>query len=135
LLVVTHGGDIWLDKPVPITIELIRTNNRITNRGMDPTLILDDKSKEKALAEEMKKKYGTTRGMRGIMIKQINNAKTQLGAKILACKLLRKCCKEEVPAGVIAVAAQCTEGTSMSWAPYLLNLFQEDCKDAQNLGT
>jgi hypothetical protein len=29
---------------------------------MDPTLILDDKSKEKALAEEMKKKYGTTRG-------------------------------------------------------------------------
>jgi hypothetical protein len=58
-----------------------------------------------------------------------------LGAKILACKLLRKCRKEEVPAGVIAVAAQCAEGTSMSWVPYLLNLFQEDCKDAQDLGT
>jgi hypothetical protein len=23
LLVVTHGGDIWLDKPIPITVELI----------------------------------------------------------------------------------------------------------------
>jgi hypothetical protein len=36
---------------------------------MDPTLILDDKSKEKALPEEIKKKYGTDRGTRGIIIK------------------------------------------------------------------
>jgi hypothetical protein len=102
---------------------------------MDPTLILDDKSKEKALAEEMKNKYGTTRGTRGIIIKQIRNTTTQLGTNILACKLLIKCHKDEVPAGVIAVAAQCAEGTSMIWAPYLLNLFQVDCKDAQDLGT
>jgi hypothetical protein len=81
---------------------------------MDPALIMGDKSKEKVLAEEMKKKYGTTRGMRGIMIKRVNNAATQLDAKILACKLVRKCCKEEVPARVIAVVAQCTEGTSIN---------------------
>jgi hypothetical protein len=36
---------------------------------MDPALIVDDKSKEKSLAEEMKKKYGTNRGTRGIIIK------------------------------------------------------------------
>jgi hypothetical protein len=36
---------------------------------MDPALFLDDKTKEKALAEEMKKKYGTDRGTRGIIIK------------------------------------------------------------------
>jgi hypothetical protein len=29
---------------------------------MDPALILDNKSKEKALAEEMKKKYDTSMG-------------------------------------------------------------------------
>jgi hypothetical protein len=69
LLAVTHGGDIWLDKPIPITVELITQITGLPTRGMDPALILDDKSKEKALAEEMKKKYGTTRGMRGIMIK------------------------------------------------------------------
>jgi hypothetical protein len=102
---------------------------------MDPALILDDKSKEKTLAKEMKKKYGTTRGTRGIMIKQINNAATQLGANILAYKLLKKCCKDEVPPGVITVAAQCVEGTLMSWVPYLFKLFQEDYKDAQDLGT
>jgi hypothetical protein len=32
------------------------------SRGMDPVQFLDDKTKEKALAEEMKKKYGTDRG-------------------------------------------------------------------------
>jgi hypothetical protein len=83
----------------------------------------------------MKKKYGTDRGTRGIIIKRINDVATQLGRKILACKLLRKCRREEVPAGVVAVAAQCAEGTTVSWAPYLLNLFLDDCKDAQDLGT
>jgi hypothetical protein len=135
LLAVTHGGDIWLDKPVPITVELIAKITGLPIRGMDLVLFLDDKTKEKALAEEMKKKYGTDRGTRGIIIKRINDTATQLGTKILACKLLRKCHREEVPAGVVAVAAQCAEGTSMSWASYLLNLFLDDCKDAQDLGT
>jgi hypothetical protein len=102
---------------------------------MDPALVLDEKSKEKALEEEMKKKHGTSRGTRGIIIRWINNAATKLGAKMLSCKFLRKCRREEVPAGVIAVASECTEGTSMSWVPYLWNLFQEDCKDVQDLGT
>jgi hypothetical protein len=135
LLAVTHGGDIWLDRPVPITMDLITQITGLPSRGMDPALILDDKSKEKALAEEMKKKYDTARGTRGIIIKWINNPTTQLGIKILACKFLRKCHKDEVPAGVIAIAAQCTEGTFVRWAPYLLNLFQMDCRDVQELGT
>ena len=57
-----------------------------------------------------------------------------MGAKILAYKILRKFHREEVPVGVVAIAAQCTEGTIVSWAPYLLNLFLDDCKDAQDLG-
>jgi hypothetical protein len=56
-----------------------------------------------------------------------------MGEKILSCKMLRKCHREEVLVGVVAVAAQCVEGTTMSWAPYLLNLFLDDCKDAYNL--
>jgi hypothetical protein len=91
--------------------------------------------KEKALAEEMKKKYGTERGSRGIIIKRISDAATRMATKIMACKLLRKCRKEEVPVGVVAAATQCVEGTTLSWAPYLLNLFLEDCKDVQDLGT
>jgi hypothetical protein len=64
---------------------------------MDFVLILDEKSKEEALAEQMKKKYGTDRGTRGIIIKRINDVMTQLGEKILACKMLRKFHKDEVP--------------------------------------
>jgi hypothetical protein len=123
-----------LDKPVPITVEIIAQIIGLPIQGMDLTLFLDDKTKEKSLAEEIKKKYDTDRGTRGIIIKWIKNATTQLGAKTLVCNLLRKCHREEVPAGFVVVASQCAEGTSMSWAPYLLKLFLEDCKDAQDLG-
>ena len=134
MLEVTHGGAIWLDKPVPITVDLITQITGLPSRSMDPALILDDKYKEKTLTEEMENKYGTSRGTRGIIIKWINNAATQLGAKILPYKLLRKCRKDKVPSGVIAIAAQCAEGTFMSWVHYLLNLFQVDYKDVHKLG-
>jgi hypothetical protein len=96
---------------------------------------LDDKTKEKSLVEEMKKTYRMERGSRGIIIKRISDAATRMATKLMACKLLRKCRKEEVPAGVVAAATQCANGTMISWVPYLLNLFLDDCKDAQDLGT
>jgi hypothetical protein len=80
---------------------------------MDPVQFLDNKKREKALAEEMKKKYGTDRGTQGIIIKRINDVATQMASNILACKLLRKFRREEVSAGVITVAAQCVESTSV----------------------
>jgi hypothetical protein len=58
-----------------------------------------------------------------------------MATKIMACKLLRKCRKEEVPIGVVAATTQCSKGTTISWYPYLLNLFLDDWKDAQDLGT
>jgi hypothetical protein len=58
-----------------------------------------------------------------------------MAAKILSCKLLRRCCREEVPVGVVVVADQCVEGTIVRWAPYLFKLFLDDFKDAQDLGT
>jgi hypothetical protein len=102
---------------------------------MDPAQFHDDKTKEKELTEDMKKKFGTNKRTQGNIIKRIKYFTIQMAAKIMACKLLRKCHKEEVPTGVIAVAAQCVEGTTISWAPYILNLFLDDCKDAQDLGT
>jgi hypothetical protein len=51
LLAVTHRGDICLDMPIPITIYLIAQIAGLSIRGMDTALFLDDKTKEKALAE------------------------------------------------------------------------------------
>ena len=74
LLEVTHGRDIWLDNLVSIDVVLIAKIIGLPIQGMDPTLFLDDKTKEKMIEEEMKKKYGITRGTRGIIVKRINNA-------------------------------------------------------------
>ena len=61
-MAVTHCGDIWLDKFISIDVELIAHIIGFPSWGMDPTQFLDDKTKEKALEEEMKNKYGTDRG-------------------------------------------------------------------------
>jgi hypothetical protein len=135
LMAVTHGRYLWLEQLISIDVELITYITGLPSWGEDPTQFLEDKTKEKALAEEMKKKYGTERGSRGIIIKRISDATTRMATKIMACKLLKKFRKEEVSTGVVATAAQCAEGTTLSWAPYLLNLFLDDCKDVQDLGT
>jgi hypothetical protein len=89
---------------------------------------LDDKTKENSLGEEMKKKYGADRGSQEIIINQINEPTMRLATKLTECKILRKCHKEEAPAGLIVVETQCTQGSLLSWAPSLLNLILEDCK-------
>jgi hypothetical protein len=126
LIAVTHGGDIWLDNIISIDVDITMKFIGFPSWGMDPTQFLDDKTKEKELAKEMKNKYGTYKGTQGIIIKRINDVTKQMATKILACNLLRKCHREEVLTGVILVAAQCTEGTIVDWAPYLLNLFLDD---------
>jgi hypothetical protein len=78
----------------------------------------------------MKKSYGIERGLHEIIIKRISDIATRMATKLMACKLLQKCHKEEVLAGVLAVAAQCANNTMLGWAPYLFNMFLDDYKDA-----
>jgi hypothetical protein len=135
LMAVTHGGYIWVEDLVSIDIEIIAYIIGLPSWGENPTQYLDDKTKEKELVEEMKKTYGTEIRSHIIIIKHISDASTRLATKIMVCKLLRKCHKEEVPVRVIVAAVECVKGTMLSWAPYLLNLFLEDCRDGNNLGT
>jgi hypothetical protein len=83
----------------------------------------------------MNKTYRTERGSCIIIIKRISDAATKMATKLMVYKLIRKCLKEEVPAGVVAIVSQCANGTMINWAPYLLNFFLDDCKDVQDLGT
>ena len=64
---------------------------------------MDDKTKKRTLAEEIKKTYGTVRGSRGIVINRINEPAKRLEMKLVECKFLRKFRKEEAPVGVIIV--------------------------------
>jgi hypothetical protein len=83
----------------------------------------------------MKKNYGRVRGSRGIVINRINEPTTRLAMKLMDFKLLRKRHTEEGPTRVIVTETQCVKGTVLNWSLYLLNLFLDDCQDAQDLGT
>jgi hypothetical protein len=70
-----------------------------------------------------------------MIIKNINDPATKFATKLMVYKLLRKCRKEEAPAGVVIATAMCAKGIVLSWASYMLNLFLEDCIDVQDVGT
>jgi hypothetical protein len=72
--------------------------------GEKPEQYLEDKTKEKSISDEIKEKYGTKRGNRGIRISDINDPATRFSTRMLGCKLMHKCRKEEVPTGVVAAA-------------------------------
>jgi hypothetical protein len=103
-MVVTHGGYLWVEEPISIDVDLITYITGLPPRGETPAQYLDDKMKEKELAEEMKNTYGTEGGSRGIIIKRISDTTTSMDTKFMECKLLRKFHKKDVPYGVIAAA-------------------------------
>jgi hypothetical protein len=83
----------------------------------------------------VKEKFGTDRGNIGMIIKNINEPTTKSVKNLMVCKILRKCCKEEAPTGVVTAVAQCAKGIVLSWASYLLKLFLEYCRDVKDVGT
>jgi len=105
LLAMMHRGILWLDRPVSIYLNLIAKIRGLPTYGEKFAQYLDDKVKEKSLAEEMNQTYGTERGSRGIIINIINEPAMRLETNLIACKLLRKCLKEEALVGVIAATA------------------------------
>lgn len=60
--------------------------------------------------ESMKKKFKLEKKKRGYAISNINNPTVKRATKILAGKVMRNLHANEVPAPVIALAAQCVEG-------------------------
>ena len=100
-----HGGILSLDRHVSIDVDLTIEITGLPTNGEKPEKYLDEKTKEKTLAEEMKKTYGTVKGSRGIVISRLNKHVTRLEMKRMAYKVLRKYCKEEAPVGVIPTIA------------------------------
>jgi hypothetical protein len=73
LLARVHGGILWMDRPVPINVDLITEITGLPTDGEKPEQYLEDKTQEKAISDEIKVKYGTERGNRGIKINDIND--------------------------------------------------------------
>jgi hypothetical protein len=62
-----------MDRPVLIDVYLITNITGLPIDGVKPKQYLDDKIKEKAISEEVKAQFGTERGSRGMIIKNIND--------------------------------------------------------------
>jgi hypothetical protein len=50
---------------------------------------LEDKTRAKAISDEIKAKYGAERGNRGIRISDINDPATRFSTRLLGCKLMQ----------------------------------------------
>jgi hypothetical protein len=107
--------DFYGWRPVPIDFNMIAKLIGLPIDGVNPEKYLNEKPKENFIVEEVKVKFGTDRGRMGMIIKNINDPATRFATNLMAYNLLRKFCKEEAPAGVVAVVAQCTKGTILSW--------------------
>jgi hypothetical protein len=135
LLAWIHGSVLWMNRPVQLDVEMIAKVTRLPTIDAQPEECLDKRASEKEIVELVKAQFGTSRGNEGIVLKDIDDNATRFANKLMDFKLLRKYRKEEAPAGVIVVAAQCVKGVMFNWAPYLLNQFLVDCRNVQDSGT
>lgn len=62
----------------------------------------------------MKEKFKLVKKPRGYAISSICDLVVKVATQILAAKVMRKCCVDEVSAPVVALVAQCTEGVQFN---------------------
>ena len=72
LLVIFHGGFLWLDKLYSVDVGLISIIIGLPRVGLDPVSVLD-KDKDSALIVKFKDKYDMARSSRGFSISSIND--------------------------------------------------------------
>jgi hypothetical protein len=83
MMEVTHIGYLWLEQLISIDMDLIAYITGLPTRGETPVPFLDENTKEKALAEKMKKTYRIERGSHGIIIKRISDVEKRMATKIM----------------------------------------------------
>jgi len=124
-----HDGYLWLEEPIPITVELIHRISWLPYTGRDPVEIAG-KSRDLALVEAMKKKYMVEKKQRGYVISSIEDKGVRVATQLLVGKVMRKCHGNEVLAMVVALAEHCVEGVKFNWAEFLCEEFLTNCKEA-----
>jgi len=130
LLCLVHDGYLWLEEPIPITVDLIHRISRLPCKGKYPVEIFG-KSRDLALAEAMKNTYKLEKKKRGYVISSIKYKRGHVVTQLLAGKVMRKCRGDEVLALVIALEKQCAKGVPFNWAEFLCKEFLTNCKEVQ----
>jgi hypothetical protein len=77
-----------MGRPIPIDVNLISNLIGLPTDGVKSKQYLDEKTKEKAIAEEVKDKFGIERGSRGVIINNINDPSTKFVTKLCLASYL-----------------------------------------------
>lgn len=92
------------------------------------------KSGHLALAKAMKKKYKLKKKKRGHAISSIKDKQAHVATQLLASKVMRKCCDNEVLVLVVVLAKQCAERVQFNWVEFLCEEFFLNYKEAKEQG-
>ena len=69
-----------------------------------------------SLVEKMKDKFKLVKKPHKYSISSITDFTVKVATQILAGKIMRKFCANEVSAPLVSLAAQCPEGVQFKWA-------------------
>ena len=135
LLVLIHDGHLWMRNKIPIGKILIQRITRLPYQGNNPEEVFVGKDQDHTLADNMKNKYELIKGKMGYDINSIDDQAVFFTAHIVDRNIIRKCHTNEVPASMVYLAAQCTNGVQYNQAGYLCKEFLDDCHEVQEKGT
>lgn len=123
LLTLVRSGCLWLGEPIPITDMLIHRITRLLYQGVDRAEEFAIERMEKKLMDRMKNNFGLIKKSRGYSIPFITDMAVLLFAQILAYKVTRKCCMDEVLVPFISLATYCMKGVQYNSTHYLYKEF------------
>ena len=104
ILACFHGGILWLDSPITVTVAIILEIMRIPKDGCEPSQYFRGKYNDKRLATKLKKCYDLHCDRWAYRIDNINDQVMRIGAMILARKVVKKNRTIQCNLGIIACA-------------------------------
>ena len=110
LLSSVHGGHLWSDRKVDITIDLIHRITGLSKNGADPTVHFMGKDQDKKLVGQLIKKYNLMRGGRAYDATRIEDKPLWFTVQLLAGRVLRKCRPNQVLGPMIELADTARDG-------------------------
>ena len=68
-----HGGMVWLNTPIPVTVDLIASITGLPKAGEDPTQYIREKDTDKKLSKQLKERFGLLHDGHAYQINNINS--------------------------------------------------------------
>lgn len=123
-----------MGEPIPITNMFIHRITKLPYQGVDLAQEFKGENKENKLTNRMKNEFGLMKKSHGYFICSITDKAMKFAARILACKVMRNNCMDEVLVPLISLTKHYVNGVQYKWVHYLFKEFLLNFREAQNDG-